>query len=79
MPEVIGQSYLHLVESVERKSRAYFVAMCISKVGCIFVGETERHLLVWKNDYRRICALCHKVGEIDPRLLSPAHHHTLGV
>jgi hypothetical protein len=46
--------------------RAYFVAMCISKVGRIFVGETEWHLLSPKNDYWHICALRHKVGEIYP-------------
>ncbi len=33
------------------------------KVGRNFVGETE---LGPKNDYQRICALHHKVGEIDP-------------
>ncbi len=41
--------------------------MRISKVGRIFAGETERHLLAPKNDYRRICSLRHKVGEIDPK------------
>ncbi len=33
-----------LAHGVERKSWAYFVAMHISKIGCIFVGETERRL-----------------------------------
>jgi hypothetical protein len=40
--------------------------MRISKVGRIFVGETEQRLPAPKNDNRRICALRHKVGEIDP-------------
>jgi hypothetical protein len=40
--------------------------MLTSKLGRIFVGETERPLPVLKNDYQRICALRHKVGEIDP-------------
>jgi hypothetical protein len=48
----------------------YFVAMRISGVGHNFVGETERRLLALKNDCRRICALRHKVGEIDPRCQS---------
>ncbi len=50
---------------LKSKSWAYFLAICTSKVRHIFVGETEQHLLVPKNDYRRICALRHRVGEID--------------
>jgi hypothetical protein len=42
------------------------VAMHVSKVGHIFVGETEQCLPGSKNDYWHIYALCHKVGEIDP-------------
>jgi hypothetical protein len=42
--------------------------MITSKVGHIFVGETERCLLALKNDYRRIRFLHHKVGEIDPNI-----------
>jgi hypothetical protein len=41
--------------------------MCTVKVGHIVVGETKQRLWVTKNDYWRICALRHKVGEIDPR------------
>jgi hypothetical protein len=40
------------------------------EVGHNFVGETERPLLAPKNTYWRICALRHKVGEIDQRYLS---------
>ncbi len=55
-----------LAHSLERKSCAYFLAMRTRKVGRIFVGETEWHLTAQKNAYWRICALDHKVGEIDP-------------
>ncbi len=41
--------------------------MDTSKVGRIFVGETEEPLPAPKNDYQLSCALRHKVGEIDPR------------
>jgi hypothetical protein len=37
------------------------------EVGRNFVCESEWRLLAPKNDYVRICALCNKVGEIDPR------------
>jgi hypothetical protein len=40
--------------------------MLTSKLGRIFVGETERPIPVLKNDYQCNCALRHKVGEIDP-------------
>ncbi len=40
--------------------------MSTSKVGRIFVGETEQCLQGLKNEYRCICALRHKVGDIDP-------------
>ncbi len=54
-----------LAHSGECKSWANFLAMCTSKVGHIFFFETEWHLLALKNDYQHLCALCHKVGEID--------------
>ena len=54
------------VYSVQHESKVYFLAIHTSKVGRIFVGESERRLLVPKNDHRQICALRHKVGEIDP-------------
>jgi hypothetical protein len=56
---------VHRVEQ-EHKSWAYFLAVHTSRVGGIFVGETERHLRAPKNDYRHIWALRHKIGEIDP-------------
>jgi hypothetical protein len=40
--------------------------MHTSKVGHIFVGETEWRLLAPKNAYRHFCTLLHKVGEIEP-------------
>ncbi len=40
----------------------------MSKVGCIFVGETGQRQPVPNHEYRRICALRNKVGEIDPKL-----------
>ncbi len=45
-----------LAHGVERKNWAYFLAMYTSKVGHIFVGETEQPLLSLKNGYRCICA-----------------------
>ncbi len=39
--------------------------MHTSKVGRIFVCETEQCLMALKNDYRRICPLRHSVGEIE--------------
>ncbi len=39
--------------------------MHISKVGHIFVGETEQYLSAPSNDYRSICTFRYKVGEID--------------
>ncbi len=44
----------------------YFLVGHYGEVGPNFVGETERCPLAPKNDYQCICALRHKVGEIDP-------------
>ncbi len=52
----------------------YFLVGPNGEVGRNFVGETERLLLVPKNDYWRICALRQKVDEIDP--WSQFHQHS---
>jgi hypothetical protein len=48
---------------------AEFLAMSTIKVGhfLVFFGETEQYLPAPKNDYWRICARRHWVGEIDLR------------
>ncbi len=67
-PVTVGHEYRdadpYLKHTVYRLS--YVLAMQTSKVGRIFVGETKQRILAPKNDYRRICALRHKVGEIEP-------------